>query len=116
MDLIPILYVAFSITILAMLAVILNLWTPVRNMGKRMKRAELDGAIYVLSVYCHELNQPLQAILTTAELLAHSQNVDVIALREKLESIQEETVRLGSVTKQMLDELQTKREERFLLL
>jgi PAS domain S-box-containing protein len=63
------------------------------------ERERLQGVLEMAGAICHEINQPLQAILGYAELMLMSQESDITDNR--LKSIKSQATRLGKITKKM---------------
>ena len=67
---------------------------------ERYEKERLQGVLEMAGAVCHELNQPLQAILGYSELLILSSKSD--DLRDnKLSSIKSQAVKLGAITKKL---------------
>ena len=67
--------------------------------GERIQREKLQGAIETAGAVCHELNQPLQALLGRVELLL----LGTVGTSEKnhLESIEQEIHRMTEMTRKL---------------
>ncbi len=69
------------------------------NLEKRL-RQDLEAALATAGAVAHELNQPLMAIMASAELIGLTE--DPARLREMASTIVEQTQRLGEVTNRLV--------------
>jgi len=67
---------------------------------ERYEKERLQGVLEMAGAVCHEINQPLQAILGYSELLLVSSNSDDLK-DNKLNSIKLQALRLGEITKKL---------------
>ncbi|OQY53320.1 MAG: hypothetical protein B6230_00400 [Desulfobacteraceae bacterium 4572_89] len=63
------------------------------------ERERLQGVLEMAGTICHEINQPLQAILGYAELMLMNSETDKI--HQNLQSIKSQATRLGEITKKL---------------
>jgi len=63
------------------------------------ERERLQGVLEMAGAVCHEINQPLQAILGYSELLLMSPEVEMAG--KNLNSIKDQATRLGKITKKL---------------
>ena len=69
--------------------------------AKSREQEKLRGALEMAGAVCHELNQPLQTVVTLTDiLLMHDANTP--ALREDLEKIQTEVLRIGDLMRKIM--------------
>lgn len=69
-------------------------------LDEKYEKERLHGVLEMAGAVCHEINQPLQAISGYAELLLLSSKPDDLQ-RDKLISIQAQTLRLGDIIKKL---------------
>jgi PAS domain S-box-containing protein len=67
---------------------------------ERYEKERLQGVLEMAGAICHEINQPLQAILGYSELLMLSSKPDELK-DNKLRSIKSQASRLGEITKKL---------------
>jgi PAS domain S-box-containing protein len=67
---------------------------------ERYEKERLQGVLEMAGAVCHEINQPLQAILGYSELLLVSSKSDDLK-DNKLNSIKLQTLKLGEITKKL---------------
>jgi len=95
----PLLWAVFSVTDL----------TETEDAGKeRIKQEKLQGILEMAGAICHELNQPLHAILGYCELLMMDHDTDVKEAKEMLIIIAEQINRIEKITKKLLSITQYK--------
>jgi len=68
---------------------------------ERLKKEKLQGVIETAGAVCHELNQPLQTILGSAELIMMNSEDDNFNFN-KLKTIKDQVDRMGKITKKLM--------------
>jgi signal transduction histidine kinase len=68
--------------------------------AEHIKREKLQAAFEIAGAVCHEMNQPLQAIVGQSELLIENGNLDVATLN-KIKLIKDQADRMGAVTRKL---------------
>ena len=68
--------------------------------NEKIQREKLQGVLEMAGAVCHELNQPLQAILGSFELIMLDQNTDTLPSRD-LDTIRSQITRIGAITKRL---------------
>lgn len=71
-----------------------------RSEGEKLKREKLQAAMETAGAVCHEMSQPLQAILTVIELM-QAEGPDSQAWPRRLDSLRQQVERLTRTTKQL---------------
>ncbi len=66
----------------------------------KIQREKLQGVLEMAGAVCHELNQPLQAILGCFELIMMDRNTDTLPSRD-LDIIRSQIIRIGAITKRL---------------
>ncbi len=69
--------------------------------AKSREQEKLQGALEMAGAVCHELNQPLQAVVTLADILL-MQDENAPKLRKELERIQTEVLRIGDLMRKIM--------------
>ncbi len=69
---------------------------------ERLQREKLQGVIEMAGAACHELNQPLQVLLTYSQLLLYDLS-EGSPLYGGIKKIKESTDRLGQITKRIMN-------------
>jgi len=64
------------------------------------EKERLQGVLEMAGAVCHEINQPLQAILGYSELLQLNSQSDKIQV-DNIQSIKSQAIRLGEITKKL---------------
>ncbi len=83
--------------------------TEVKNAyNEKMKNEKLKGVLEMAGAICHELNQPLHAILGYSELLLMDKDIDKKELNEILKTIVDQIARIKKITKKLLSITQYK--------
>jgi response regulator RpfG family c-di-GMP phosphodiesterase len=67
-----------------------------------VQKEKLQGVLEMAGAVCHEMNQPLQSLLTLSELLL-MMDLPEGEPREFLQQIQSETQRVGELTKRIMN-------------
>ncbi|MCK5097108.1 MAG: PAS domain S-box protein [Desulfobacteraceae bacterium] len=67
----------------------------------KFKHEKLQAVLEIAGAVCHELNQPLQAILGYSELLAMDRNSDRKVIKKRLTSIIDQISRISKITKKV---------------
>jgi len=67
---------------------------------ERYEKEKLQGVLEMAGAVCHEINQPLQAILGYSELLRLSSKPDDLK-DNKVSSIKSQAIRIGEITKKL---------------
>ncbi|MCK5311874.1 MAG: PAS domain S-box protein [Desulfobacteraceae bacterium] len=67
----------------------------------KIQYEKLQGVLEMAGAVCHELNQPLQAILGYAELLVIDRDSDMKVDTERLHKIVHQITRIGKITKKL---------------
>jgi PAS domain S-box-containing protein len=69
---------------------------------EKVEREKLQGVLEMAGAVCHELSQPLQSILGYSELLLlESDDDDMTNFNKSLDTIIEQTTRIGKITKKL---------------
>ena len=69
---------------------------------EKIEREKLQGVLEMAGAVCHELSQPLQSILGYSELLImESNDDDMTNFNKSLDTIIEQTTRIGKITKKL---------------
>lgn len=69
---------------------------------EKVEREKLQGVLEMAGAVCHELNQPLQAILGYSDLLTMTRTRDEPEkVNQHIDSIKSQTARIGDITKQL---------------
>jgi PAS domain S-box-containing protein len=68
---------------------------------QRVKREKLKGALEIAGAVCHELNQPLQALLGNSELIVMDRNSDKKIINKRLNNIIDQINRIGKIIKKV---------------
>ncbi|MBI9088933.1 MAG: GAF domain-containing protein [Desulfobacterium sp.] len=66
----------------------------------KIQREKLQGVLEMAGAVCHELNQPLQAILGCFELIMMDRNAETLPSRD-LDTIRSQIIRIGAITKRL---------------
>jgi len=83
--------------------------TTIKNaQEERIKREKLQGILEMAGTICHELNQPLHAILGYCELLMTGYDIDAKETKEILNTIAHQISRIKQITKKLLSITQYK--------
>lgn len=67
---------------------------------ERVKREKLQGVLEMAGAVCHELNQPLQAILGYSELILMDQDKNS-SLYNDIDAIRTQVTRIGNITRRL---------------
>ena len=67
-----------------------------------IKHEKLQGILEMGGAICHELNQPLHAILGYCELLMTGDGIDPKETKEILNTIADQIIRIKQITKKLL--------------
>lgn len=68
---------------------------------ERVRGEKLQSALEMAGTICHELNQPLQVIITNVEFLSMVYPLE-IKTRKNLDTIKQQIQRMGTITKQLM--------------
>ncbi|MCK5541971.1 MAG: GAF domain-containing protein [Desulfobacterales bacterium] len=83
--------------------------TKIKNaQEEKIKHEKLQGVLEMAGAICHELNQPLHAILGYCELLMTGHDIDTKETKEILKIIAEQIKRIKRITKKLLNITQYK--------
>jgi signal transduction histidine kinase len=77
-------------------------WIILINIFMNKERHELSGALKTVGAVCHNLNQPLQAIMGNAELLQITD--DPVKIRQYTDTILVQVRRAGDYTAGLMDD------------
>ena len=67
----------------------------------KVEREKLQGVLEIAGAVCHELNQPLQAILGCSELIALDRDSGKKVVKKRLDEIIKQIGRIGKITKKV---------------
>ncbi|MCP4116710.1 MAG: GAF domain-containing protein [Desulfobacteraceae bacterium] len=82
------------------IATINDISTRKSDEAEKIQREKLQGVLEMAGAVCHELNQPLQAILGSFELIMMEENTDALPSRD-LDTIRSQITRIGAITKRL---------------
>ena len=68
---------------------------------EKFKHEKLQAVLEIAGAVCHELNQPLQAILGYSELLQMDRNLDGKMIKKRLTNIIDQISRISKITKKV---------------
>ena len=68
---------------------------------EKYEKERLQGVLEMAGAVCHEINQPLQAIIGYSELLLMTMEEDRVKDTESLATIQSQAARIGKITKKL---------------
>ncbi len=68
---------------------------------QKIQHEKLQGVLEIAGAVCHELNQPLKAILDDSELMTRDHNLDRKAVNKKLTNIVDQIMKIGKIIKKV---------------